>query len=631
MVPVSEWIANMRRATGTRDRRTNAGPRASLTLAVALLAAAVIATSGAVVPAAARGKDAQEGVEPTDEVRPATGPTGDAAAGRRLYRTGIGHDGRPVTALTQGDIPVSGDQFPCTSCHRRSGMGTTEGGRYVPPIAVPYLFAAREANVVLRLERFKEYFKELQPGSFYDDLKKPRLRPAYTDRTLQRAITEGRDPAGRPLDATMPRYRMDAQDLANLVAYLHTLSARPDPGVTDHEIHFATIAAETGDTKNVEAYEALVDAYAGWFNRDITNDLAHPGYSPYYRSDFLYTRRRWVIHHWRLKGDPSGWKAQLDRFYDAQPVFAVLGGLVDGPFAPVDAFCNAHEVPCIFPFTRLPPTDRDPRGGYVLYMSRGLVAQANGLAAWLAERTDDGRPADTGVPGRVSRVRVLHADDVLGRGAARVFADRLARLRPDVRLEDRGFADGRDFARRLRKALASDADALVIWPGRRGPTVARALAEARYDRHAPALVVVSDDVLPALRQAAALPAGLAARLRIVWPYDKPASIHPDSYRTRAWIRTRRLPIPDWNMMRQTFFALRLTDNAMEPLQADYYRDYLVEILEHITEVGFDPGPYPRPALGPDQRVATKGIYVMRWNDEAPGDLQAASRWIVPAR
>ncbi len=610
---VSPWVAGLRRKIEAVAGRRNRRLRPALVSGVVMAGFLILFGMPSV-----RAQETGNGKAPVP---------GDAVAGKRLYRTGIGHDGRPVTALTQGDIPVSGDQFPCTSCHRRSGMGTTEGGRYVPPIAVPYLFAAREANVLLRLERFKEYFKELQPKSFYDDLKKPRLRSAYDDDTLKTAITEGRDPAGRPLDPTMPRYRLDARDIANLVAYLHTLSARPDPGVGKTEIHFATIAAESMGRTRIEAYEKLVDAYAAWFNRDVTNDLAHPGYSPYYRSDFLYTRRKWVIHHWRLKGDPSGWQAQLDAAYEASPVFAVIGGVVDGPFAPVDAFCNAHEVPCVFPFTELPP-QTDPRGGDVLYMSRGLVAEANGLATWLAE---GGEGASLGnSPPQVQRIRVLHAEDVLGRGAARIFAARLGKLLPAARIKDRAFRGGRDFARRLRDALKEGDDALVIWPGRKSDAVARALAGATYGGNAPSMVIVSSEIVPALKTGGALPAALDERLRIVWPYDKPTTIHPDSYRARAWMRTRRLPIPDWNMMRQTFFALRLIDNAMEPLQADYYRDYLVEILEHITEVGFDPGPYPRPALGPDQRVATKGIYVMRWDAATPGKLQPVSNWTVPS-
>jgi cytochrome c oxidase subunit 2 len=49
--------------------------------------------------------------------------------------------------------------------------------------------------------------------------------PPYTDELLKRAILQGLDPAGHPLDKAMPRWqgRLTANQLADLVAYLHTL------------------------------------------------------------------------------------------------------------------------------------------------------------------------------------------------------------------------------------------------------------------------------------------------------------------------------------------------------------------------------------------------------------------------
>ena len=52
---------------------------------------------------------------------------------------------------------------------------------------------------------------------------KTREHPPYTDLLIRRAITEGRDPAGNPLDWTMPRWRMGDADFADLLAYLKTL------------------------------------------------------------------------------------------------------------------------------------------------------------------------------------------------------------------------------------------------------------------------------------------------------------------------------------------------------------------------------------------------------------------------
>ncbi|HYT77221.1 MAG TPA: cytochrome c [Vicinamibacterales bacterium] len=48
-------------------------------------------------------------------------------------------------------------------------------------------------------------------------------QPQYTDDTVKRAITQGLDPSGAPLDDVMPRWSMSPQDLDDLVAYLRTL------------------------------------------------------------------------------------------------------------------------------------------------------------------------------------------------------------------------------------------------------------------------------------------------------------------------------------------------------------------------------------------------------------------------
>ena len=47
--------------------------------------------------------------------------------------------------------------------------------------------------------------------------------PPFTDELIERAITLGLDPAGEPLDQTMPRWRMSDQDLDDLLEFLRTL------------------------------------------------------------------------------------------------------------------------------------------------------------------------------------------------------------------------------------------------------------------------------------------------------------------------------------------------------------------------------------------------------------------------
>lgn len=48
-------------------------------------------------------------------------------------------------------------------------------------------------------------------------------QPPDTDALNRPVITEGLDSAGKPLDWTMPRWRMSAQDVEDLLAYLRRL------------------------------------------------------------------------------------------------------------------------------------------------------------------------------------------------------------------------------------------------------------------------------------------------------------------------------------------------------------------------------------------------------------------------
>lgn len=51
-----------------------------------------------------------------------------------------------------------------------------------------------------------------------------REHPPYTDETIKRAITQGLDPSGNPLDWPMPRWTMTEADLEDLLAFLKTLN-----------------------------------------------------------------------------------------------------------------------------------------------------------------------------------------------------------------------------------------------------------------------------------------------------------------------------------------------------------------------------------------------------------------------
>jgi hypothetical protein len=56
------------------------------------------------------------------------------------------------------------------------------------------------------------------------------------------------------------------------------------------------------------------------------------------------------------------------------------------------------------------------------------------------------------------------------------------------------------------------------------------------------------------------------------------------------------------------------------------RDYLVERIEGMLEHRIITGYYPRLALAPSQRFASKGGYIVRFRG---GSVVAESDWLVP--
>lgn len=127
--------------------------------------------------------------------------TGYRSNGERIYYTG-------VSART-GPIPTAGGPMwfgmhggGCVACHGVGGRGGVPVmmGSAVPP-DIRYEALTAEAH-------------------HEDDV--AHEHPPYTDALIKRAITEGLDPAGRPLDWTMPRWRMTPQAQDDLVTFLKT-------------------------------------------------------------------------------------------------------------------------------------------------------------------------------------------------------------------------------------------------------------------------------------------------------------------------------------------------------------------------------------------------------------------------
>lgn len=530
--------------------------------------------------------------------------------GKRLYREGWLSSGQPVSATTQGDISFSGTQFSCVNCHRRSGYGSSEGGNYVLPVTGLSLFNPRDLD---RANLFKKLFKEYQPKRFTARMHMPQMRPAYTDESLAKAIREGIDPAGNRLDALMPNYQLPDQDMANLIAYLKTLSVTHDPGVDDKTIYFATVVSDNIDPDKREAMLKTMHKFIEWMNKDTRGDLRNPNFSPHYRTEFIKAYRLWKLATWELTGDPESWPQQLEHYYHQQPVFAIISGLVDGSWKPVQRLCESRELPCLFPHTELPVIDN--KAVYSIYFNRGLELEADTIAHYINAHQNNSA---------TSQAVQIYSETPEGAVPAEKFANQINN-NGKIHFVTHSFQNASELITQLNTLVQQNQqpDTLILWPGQHASTAFQWLKQHPTLANTVFMPSASLQNLPQL-----LPTALKQRLLFSYPYEKPDAYHPRAYRVRAWMNSRGIEITHPRLQFNTYYALTLVQYGLEAIVDQFSRDYLVEYIEHEAENALNPGTFPRLSLGPGQRFASKGAYIVKLSTDEASRIITVSDWII---
>ncbi len=65
------------------------------------------------------------------------------------------------------------------------------------------------------------------------------------------------------------------------------------------------------------------------------------------------------------------------------------------------------------------------------------------------------------------------------------------------------------------------------------------------------------------------------------------------------------------------------------IRSNFYREYFIEKIEEIVDRLGTSAAYPHLGLGPDQRFASRGGYIVGISPGPEGELTAVSEWIVP--
>ncbi len=565
----------------------------------------------------------------------------DAAAteleiGRRIYQEGLLPSGAPLKGVRNGGSAVSGSAAACANCHRRSGMGSVEGDIQVPPITGNALFASGD-KVIANMDP--------RSGKAWNQKHDP-----YTDRTLADAIRAGMNNGGREMSVAMPRYALGEPEMSALTAYLKELSKQWSPGVTADTIRFATVI--TPDVAP-ERKKALIDMMRAAFAQKNGSTVGgrQVGGRRHMVSGaemILGTERNWKLDVWELHGAPETWAAQLDEHYRSQPVFALASGLSGGTWQPVHDFCEREQVPCWFPSVDLPPAAS--QAFYAVYFSQGVTLEAEVLAKHLLAKK---------APRKLVQV---YRDDPVGRGAAEALSHALAGS--GIKVENRVL----DLAspESLRHAVADvrGKDAVMFW--------LRPADLSPLDKVSPPSGTAYFSAQLAADERAAFPESWKGIAHLVYPYELPEQRETNLAYFHEWLKLRNIALVDEPLQSEIYFSLNFLTDTLAEMLDNLHRDYLIERAESMIskresskaeEEGWarnalrqparsalvrakvdlaDAGArtglsakresttiYPRLSLGPTQRFASKGGYIVHFSSAGSDDLVAETGWIIP--
>lgn len=481
--------------------------------------------------------------------------------GRAIYLRGESPSGREILAAV-GDLDVPSSTVTCAGCHGARGEGKTEGGVTAGNLVWSHLL--------------KPYGHTHPTG---------RKHGPFTESAFVRAVTAGVDPAGNNLLAAMPRYRMSAEDMADLIAYLKRIESDRDPGLTDAGIEVGVVIpskgalAETGAAMRqvLAAYFEELNSRGGVYNRKV------------------------ALRAFETPG--AGAAAQ------SAPVFAYVGGISAGADAELAALAREQEVPVVGPSTLMPEAGTPPNR-YVFYLLSGVAEQARALANFASSKPElkKARAAVVYGEGALTAAAAAAAEEQLKKaGWGAVTKQALKQLGPD----------GAEAARRLRQ---EGAEAVFIFGA--GGAEAALVKQAEAMGWSPHLFFLG--VMDGRELLGTAPAAFKERIFLAFP-TVPSDVTPAGLSEfRALLEKHKVEPSHTAAQLAAFAAARIFVEGLQRAGRDLTRERLLTALEGLYD--FETGITPRITYGPNRRVGAAGAYVMTIDPEKK-QFTPASGWV----
>jgi hypothetical protein len=511
---------------------------------------------------------------------------------------------------------------------------------------------AVEGDILILPVTGRALFKPGGVAAVMDTRSKKYLNTAhepYTPQTLGQALREGQRVGGRALHTLMPRYTLSEGEVEAIAAYLQTLSPTWSPGVSTQRIRIASVITPDVDEARRSVAADMIRSLVNRKNLGTRPGRRHMVSALEF---VLRTERHWEHELWELSGPKDTWLAQLRERQAKNPVFAIASGVV-GDGSALHTFCESEKVPCWFPVTDALPASAGA-DFYGLYFNSGVALEAEVLAQQLGARV---------------KVLQLVSDDAVAQRGADAFDARRGTQAPSQRLTV-GPSGQAELAHALGQ-LGTD-DAVVLW------------LRAGDLKQVSSLAVPRASVWLGTRLADAEQSPLSAPWReqatMAYTYELPWQRVGNMVAMRSWLGLSNKPLVYEAMQSELYFAFTYLNETMGDLLNNLHRDYLLERADmmlgrreieksnaqmiaqrslrsaalkdrlsreadapaagdegvprlqmaELTAMREGTTVYPRLTLGPGQRFASKGAYLVHLAPAgAPRPLTGGGLWLVP--
>ena len=395
-----------------------------------------------------------------------------------------------------------------------------------------------------------------------------------------------------------------------LLSYLKTLKSDDSPGVTKTELHLATIVVDDIPQNKKRAMLRVLYQFIETLNTDTRPRIRRAEHAPWHKKWHYESHRTWKLHVWHLEGPESTWKDQLELLYARDPVFAVVSGIGKGDWQSVHTFCEQNEIPCLMPNINTPVVSNSDY--YSVYFSKGLTLEAKVLARHLLKNHKTTK-SDESRNNALNKVYQVYPDKASGRVAATSFSKELSRhetfkvidLSPSDVKEINGDATV-IFWMNEKELLALDFDKVDL--GRSKVFLSGSMIDVNK---------IDSDITNRLKQDP----------YFIYPYSKPEEMKRKLKASLKWMESRKIPVVDEQLQANTLYTVTLLSRVLKHMGSNFSRDYLIERIEHLDKNIVVSPVYPKLTLGPEQRYASTGAYVVKTN--AKNGIDIVSDWIIP--